>query len=173
MMDYVLLLRHIRNQLLGDYGVKSDYAVVVVGSSYSGLLAAWLRITFPSTFQGALASSAPLRMTDVHSLEPTAFHAHITQVFARADPRCPEVIRHGFRTMIAWSREPSKFNSLSEIWKTCRGVTSENDIQNIITTATLSLTKMAVTNYPFPTDFMAPLPAWPVHEACQSALALI
>ena len=165
-MDYVVLLKYIRAQLLLQYKVKSDYATIVVGSSYSGLLAAWRRIKFPSTFQGALASSAPMRMTDVHSIEPTAFHNLITKVYAEANPRCPKVMLQGFSAMIAWGKESRKFRELQEIWNTCREPKSENDVMNIITRATHSLTKLAVANYPYPTDFVAPLPAWPVAAAC-------
>jgi len=55
MMDYVELIKHIR------YTYNAiDRACIVFGGSYGGMLAAWLRMKFPSTFQGALASSAPL-----------------------------------------------------------------------------------------------------------------
>jgi hypothetical protein len=31
---------------------------------------------------------------------------------------------------------------------------------------------MAMVNYPYPTDFMGPLPAWPIKFACESAIAV-
>ena len=39
-----------------------DAPVIVFGSSYSGMIAAWLRIKFPTVFAGSVASSAPIRM---------------------------------------------------------------------------------------------------------------
>ncbi|CDW73474.1 lysosomal pro-x carboxypeptidase [Stylonychia lemnae] len=173
MMDYVILLRIIRTQLFQQYKVKSDYAAIVVGSSYSGLLAAWLRIKFPSTFQGALASSAPMRMTDNLSIDPSAFHVQITKIYEQTNNKCPDLIRKGFSALISWSQDQSRFKELQDIWDTCREPKTENDVKNIITKATLSLTKLAVVNYPYPTHFMAPLPAWPVAEACTKALALL
>lgn len=31
---------------------------------------------------------------------------------------------------------------------------------------------MAMVNYPYPTSFIEPMPAWPVHAACDAALAV-
>jgi pimeloyl-ACP methyl ester carboxylesterase len=55
MMDYVTLIKSIRYQ----YGAM-DKPCIVFGGSYGGMLAAWLRMKYPQTFQGALASSAPI-----------------------------------------------------------------------------------------------------------------
>lgn len=45
MMDYVELIKQVRK----DYNAD-DKAVIVFGGSYGGMLAAWLRMKFPSTF---------------------------------------------------------------------------------------------------------------------------
>ena len=39
-----------------------DAPVIVFGSSYSGMIAVWLRIKFPNVFAGSVASSAPIRL---------------------------------------------------------------------------------------------------------------
>jgi len=54
MMDYTKLIKSIRYQ----YGA-TDKPCIVFGGSYGGMLAVWLRMKYPQTFQGALASSAP------------------------------------------------------------------------------------------------------------------
>jgi len=54
MTDYVDLVQYIRK----EYKME-DKAAIVFGGSYGGMLAAWLRLKHPNTFQGALAASAP------------------------------------------------------------------------------------------------------------------
>lgn len=55
MMDYNSLLKDIRYM----YGA-TDKPCFVFGGSYGGMLASWLRMKYPQTFQGAHASSAPI-----------------------------------------------------------------------------------------------------------------
>jgi len=54
MKDYVKLIEKVR----AEHDAQ-DKAVIVFGGSYGGMLAAWLRMKYPQTFQGALAASAP------------------------------------------------------------------------------------------------------------------
>lgn len=55
MTDYVKMIKFIKNK----YSLQ-DSPVYSVGGSYGGMLAVWLRMKYPKTFDGALASSAPI-----------------------------------------------------------------------------------------------------------------
>jgi len=55
MTDYVEMIKYIYDK----YNLKYS-PVYAVGGSYGGMLAAWLRMKYPITFDGALASSAPI-----------------------------------------------------------------------------------------------------------------
>jgi len=55
MHDFSNLVGHVRE----EYSMQ-DRACVVFGGSYGGMLAGWLRLKYPQTFQGALAMSAPI-----------------------------------------------------------------------------------------------------------------
>lgn len=78
MMDYVELIKFVRN----EYNA-TDKAVIVFGGSYGGMLAGWLRMKFPATFQGALAASAPLVYFKGAETAPEAEFSNIaTQDFA-------------------------------------------------------------------------------------------
>jgi pimeloyl-ACP methyl ester carboxylesterase len=78
MMDYVELVKHIRYR----FGA-TDKPCFVFGGSYGGMLAAWIRMKHPATFQGAYASSAPiLYFKDAPTAPENAFNDIITADFA-------------------------------------------------------------------------------------------
>lgn len=93
MMDYVELIKKVRR----DYDAD-DKAVIVFGGSYGGMLAAWLRMKFPATFQGALAASAPLVYFQGAVTAPEPGFSNIaTADFAGTynDSRCSSGIKEG------------------------------------------------------------------------------
>ena len=55
LMDYNELIKSIKVQYNAG-----DKAVIAFGGSYGGMLAAWMRMKYPQTIQGALAASAPI-----------------------------------------------------------------------------------------------------------------
>jgi len=59
MWDYVTLLKSLKANTT-DYPNLKDKATIVMGGSYGGMLASWLRMKYPQHFQGALAASAPI-----------------------------------------------------------------------------------------------------------------
>jgi lysosomal Pro-X carboxypeptidase len=56
MMDYVKLLGYLRT----IYPELATQPAFLFGGSYGGMLASWIRMKYPTHFQGAIASSAPI-----------------------------------------------------------------------------------------------------------------
>ena len=91
-MDFVGLIKYIR-----ESRKMEDKAAIVFGGSYGGMLAAWLRIKFPATFQGALAASAPfLYFKDAPSASEFGYSDICTQDFRKAMDKSPALIRESF-----------------------------------------------------------------------------
>lgn len=90
-------------------------------------------------------------------------------MFRLQSQTCPEIILNGFKTLVQQENDNSTYPILQSLFNTCTLPTSAHEVRVINTRVTLAITKLAVVNYPFATNFMAPLPAWPVKAACDAA----
>jgi pimeloyl-ACP methyl ester carboxylesterase len=166
MFDYVELIKMIKEK----YNAQ-DKAVMVFGGSYGGMLAAWIRMKYPQTFQGALAASAPiLYFKDAPSASPDAFSEIATADFAGVfnDSRCSLGIKEGFELLMDLKNRPDDWAQLSEIFNTCDQIDSAEKIQNLYEHLSNGFLYMAMTDYPYPSAFLEPMPAWPVNASCQA-----
>jgi len=168
MMDYVELIKMIKEK----YNAQ-DKAVMVFGGSYGGMLAAWIRMKYPMHFQGALAASAPiLQFRGAPSAPEDAFSDIATADFAGVypdDERCSKGIREGFDIMMdIKNNRPDDWAQLGDIFSTCTPVTSADQIQNMYEHLMNGFLYMAMTDYPYPSAFLEPMPAWPVNVSCQA-----
>jgi Serine carboxypeptidase S28 len=94
----------------------------------------------------------------------------VTDDYAKAHPSCPIMMKAGFLILSELSSKPESYQAISEIFNLCSVPSDANDIYNLYNTVNSSLTSMAMVDYPYPTSFLAPLPAWPVKYACDQAL---
>lgn len=63
MLDYVTLIQHIKKQYGYDNNTCCENTrtqVIAFGGGYGGMLASWLRMKYPTHFNGAIASGAPM-----------------------------------------------------------------------------------------------------------------
>jgi lysosomal Pro-X carboxypeptidase len=63
------------------------------------------------------------------------------------------------------------YNTIYEIFDLCEIPKSSLEIDSLINTLDSSIGTMAMVDYPYPTSFVEPLPAWPVNAACDAAQA--
>jgi len=161
LMDYVTLIKYVRD----EYDAH-DKACIVFGGSYGGMLAAWLRIKFPTTFQGALAASAPfLYFRGAPSAPEDGFGEIVTNDFREALDKSPLLIRESWETMMDLKTRTDTWDELSEIFATCSPIDSEEQIDNLYAHLSNGYMYMAMTDYPYPANFLEPMPGYPVNES--------
>lgn len=162
-MDYVELIKHVRYNF-----AAMQSPCIVAGGSYGGMLAAWLRMKFPFTFQGALAASAPiLYFRGSPDAPEPAFNDIITASYANIDPKCKSVPLEAWNILMdIKTNRVDQYGPLSTLLNTCSPITKAGDIDNLYNHLQNGYAYMAMTNYPYPSSFLQPMPAWPVNAAC-------
>lgn len=159
MADFAELVKFIRT----EYQME-DKACVVFGGSYGGMLAAWIRMKYPQTFQGALAASAPfLYFKDAPSAPEFAYADIATKDFSDQLDKSPALIKESFQLMMGATED--KYAEMSEIFNTCTPISNSTDITHLYSHYSNGYQYMAMTDYPYPAFFLEPMPAWPIKEA--------
>jgi len=140
--------------------------VIAFGGSYGGLLSQYIRMQYPNLVHGALAASAPMfwisGMKDSHD-----FWVKVTSDF-NAYEGCESRVREGF-TALSKMAQDEKWSDISEIMRTCQPIAGHDDFMHMMGWARNAMVLEAMLDYPYPTDFMAPLPGYPIKEACSRA----
>lgn len=159
--DYVDLISYLRFALKG----ATRSPVVVFGGSYGGMLAAWFRIKYPHIVQGAIAASAPIRQFT--GMTPCdKFGELVTADFAKASENCAEVIRKSWAAINAVTATEEGMTWLSNAWRLCKPLKSKADVRKLKDYLTNVWTNLAMVDYPYPANFLAPLPAYPIKVVC-------
>jgi lysosomal Pro-X carboxypeptidase len=167
MWDYVDLLNVIKANTT-DTGLK-DRATILFGGSYGGMLASWMRMKYPNHFQGALASSAPI-LWFKGKTDPNDYTIVASKVFKKVGGQeCYDSLQRGFFDLTNLMYDPTKYQGIADTFNMCDVPTHPANITTIIGIMSDSLGTMAMVNYPYATNFVNPLPAWPMTEACVQA----
>ena len=161
MADYVEFIRWYRTERATE-----DTPVILFGGSYGGMLAAWLRMKFPETFQGALASSAPI-IYFKGATPVDGFFKIVNYAFSKGHPECSKNIKKVHELLLDIKNYPEKIKALQKTFNTCQATKTAADVDKLIGFIDNAYIYMAMTNYPYPTEFLAPMPGWPVDESCK------
>ncbi|XP_049875985.1 lysosomal Pro-X carboxypeptidase [Pectinophora gossypiella] len=161
-------------QALADYAdlitflqgnsMRAKYPVIAFGGSYGGMLAAYFRMKYPHIVAGSIAASAPIHMYP--GMVPCeVFHRIVTSSFRVASPACVENIRRSWAVVKNVTSNPN--NTLQKDWKLCDAVKNSTDSELLMDFLQSMYETLAMVNYPFPSDFLVPLPGQPVRVVCQ------
>ncbi|EFA10876.1 lysosomal Pro-X carboxypeptidase [Tribolium castaneum] len=162
--DYVYLINHLQTtHQRSEY--LSKVPVVAFGGSYGGMLAAWLRMKYPASVVGAIAASAPI--WQFQGLTPCEnFNRIVSNVYKTAvDDDCSAPIQKSWKIIRNITANDDGKAWLTKAWKLCSPLKS-SDIDDLLEWYSEILVNMAMVNYPYPTKFLAPLPAFPVRNFC-------
>ncbi|XP_018027731.1 lysosomal Pro-X carboxypeptidase isoform X2 [Hyalella azteca] len=160
--DYVELLAHVRQ----TYEGAEKSPVIVFGGSYGGMLAAWMRIKYPHVVQGAIAASAPVaQFTGLTPCEK--FGQVVTHTFALQGQECVQTIRKSWDAINKMAATAEGRAWLSDAWRLCKPLNSTDDAKNLKSYLSDVWTNLAMADYPYMANFLAPLPAYPVMAVCQ------
>lgn len=164
--DFAKLITFIKTDVLK---CPPDTPVIAFGGSYGGMLAAWLRMKYPHIVSGAWSSSAPLLYFEGGNVSPSAFEKAVKEVFINAG--CNEnTIANGLEAIknLMNTAEGRQFlNDLFRIDPTST-LTESTDSDFLVEWIWAAMDYMAMVNYPYPSNFLQPLPGWPVKYSCEN-----
>ncbi|KAK4281699.1 hypothetical protein QN277_013160 [Acacia crassicarpa] len=157
--DYATLIIDLKKNLSA-----TDSPVIVFGGSYGGMLAAWFRMKYPHIALGALASSAPiLQFEDLVS--PYSFNDIVTQDFRSESENCYKVIKGSWEEIQEAGQKPGGLEMLGKSFRICKNLSSSDALTGWLRGAWIFT---AMTDYPTPSNFISPLPAYPVKKMCEA-----
>ncbi|GFW06647.1 lysosomal Pro-X carboxypeptidase [Trichonephila clavipes] len=159
--DFASLIYHLKNELPG--GQKAP--VIAFGGSYGGMLAAWIRIKYPHLVNGALSSSAPILLFS-NAASCKNFPAIITDDFKNAGISCTNNIRKSWSIIRKIGKSENGSMFLTKTFKTCQSIHPVN-VSSLIGWLESTWAYLAMTDYPYPTNFLNPLPANPIDVTCK------
>ncbi|XP_030479798.1 uncharacterized protein LOC115697039 [Cannabis sativa] len=160
-------------QALADFAVlitelKRNFSaegcpVVLFGGSYGGMLASWMRLKYPHIAIGALASSAPiLQFEDIVPVE--TFYDLTSNGFKRESISCFNTIKQSWDVIISEGQKNDGLLQLTKTFGFCRTLNNTDDLINWLDSA---YSYLAMVNYPYPSEFLMPLPGHPIREVCR------
>ena len=155
-----------KNKLFGCANSKDACKVVLFGGSYGGMLAAWFRVKYRHLCHGALAASAPVDIYPGESKESAFYEATIDVYRKYGSDLCAQRLDQSFQVL-------SNFTDVKLLTKTfnpCVDMVNSADIDRLSFYAKGAFATLAMVDYPYPTDFITPLPGNPVKLACERLL---
>ncbi|KAK9684783.1 hypothetical protein RND81_10G232200 [Saponaria officinalis] len=105
--------------------------VIVMGGSYSGMLAAWFRLKYPHIAIGALASSAPV--LNILEIPPEDQYCSIaSRDYRETSHRCYDYISKSWGLIDKIAMQPGGLDILARTFRTCSPLFTANELKNYL-----------------------------------------
>ncbi|XP_071726450.1 uncharacterized protein [Rutidosis leptorrhynchoides] len=157
--DYATLIIDLKKNLSAI-----DSPVIVFGGSYGGMLAAWFRLKYPHVAIGALASSSPILQFE-NITSQYSFNNIITQDFRSESENCYKVLKGSWKQIEDTAKTKGGLELLRKSFHICKNYISGDSIEGWLATAYVYT---AMTDYPTPSNFLSPMPAYPIRQMCKA-----
>jgi len=159
--DFAELIYYIKKSTPG----AENSSVIVFGGSYGGMLAAWFRMKYPHLADGAIAASAPvLQFPGITACG--AYNQIVSRVFNASSPQCAASVRKSWDVINTMGNTTEGRAQLSSLFRLCAPLSNDSDVHNFKDWLTEMYGDVAMVNYPYPANFLEPLPAWPINVMC-------
>ncbi|XP_034472016.1 lysosomal Pro-X carboxypeptidase [Drosophila innubila] len=131
-----------------------------------GMLAAWFRMKYPHIVIGALAASAPI--LQFPGLTPCdIFNKITTSVYETAyNANCSVNIGKSWKAFETLAANDAGKKQLGDIFRLCDPINNADDLNQFMNYLEDVYGNLAMTNYPYNSTFLAPVPAYPVRQLC-------
>ncbi|KAL0436357.1 UNVERIFIED_CONTAM: Lysosomal Pro-X carboxypeptidase [Sesamum radiatum] len=124
--DYVEVLLHVKEKFSAQ-----NSPIIVIGGSYGGMLASWLRLKYPHIALGALASSAPILYFD--NITPqNGYYSVVTKDFKEASYTCYQTIQKSWAEIDRIASKPNGLSLLSKKFKTCSHLNNSFELKDYL-----------------------------------------
>ena len=162
--DYAYLIKYLKDNVDG----ASQSPVVAFGGSYGGMLSSWFRMKYPNMVVGSIAASAPIWQT----ISDCGVFAQInTDTFKRSDPLCPDIIRSSWGIINELKQTAEGLKEIEKTLKLCKPLDLEK--VDVLKAWLVDIYgNAAMSNYPYETTFLSPLPANPVKVMCDNITSI-
>jgi len=160
--DYAQLINDVIKGQMGAFNCP----IIAVGGSYGGMLASWFRMKFPEVVDIAYAASAPIFQFVGTGVSDEAYSIVATNTFTRVSENCSNGVRTAFQQIQKLASQGSKgIQTLTQQFVPCTPL--QPDASDLINWLVGGLQYMAMTDYPYPANFLEPMPGWPVSVGCK------
>uniref|UniRef100_A0A7S3VQE0 Lysosomal Pro-X carboxypeptidase n=1 Tax=Dunaliella tertiolecta TaxID=3047 RepID=A0A7S3VQE0_DUNTE len=173
MADYTELIWELKHSLNA-----TSSPVIAFGGSYGGMLAAWMRMKYPATIDGAIAASAPIWNFEGEDppFDPTSFAKGVSYDASPeggSAPACISNARAGFKLMEDMGSTVEGRADLKASMRLCPSADlfSKDNVTSFREWVAGAWDSMAMGNFPFKSGYIlnghGELPAFPVRVACE------
>ncbi|KAL6012825.1 hypothetical protein ACLOJK_003314 [Asimina triloba] len=166
--------------ILCSLELSYNVALTFFCSGAGAVLASWMRLKYPHIAIGALASSVPiLQFEDIVPYE--TFYDIVSNDFRltllhgeapcedgddvpRESASCFQAIKDSWEALDSQAQNDGGLIHLSRKFNLCQNLSSIEALSGWLESAYCYL---AMVDYPYPSSFMMPLPAYPIKEVCK------